>query len=284
MRKMWNLITNENIKVFAKISTVVMLAIIVALVAGYFLLLFVTNLGINAMLGEPVATDYDKLIQTEQQDKNVGWEIRVEQYTFMRDNTISQYADWRALAVDDAYALKAKFPDTEEAPALESTDENLTESAPNERADRVDEEERLAAQANFDAIMDTIKKDDWKTYLKDKGERVQEDQNLPQPVKEAQGWSIQFRIDHDVKPEARDLVNGDWKNNLIYTLENSKRSINEIMLQPYAERDQDRLSKLNNSVLVDTYRLEKDINVHTRADDAAIHDINVVTKKTHWKC
>lgn len=251
MRKMCGLIVNEYIKIFAKVSTIIMLVVIVVLALGYNGLMFTNNKMQVIYYGSNDSNMfYDQQIQNELQNKQPGWETRVEQYTFLRDNKINDF-DWRSAAVYEAFALKETI-----------------NSMPNE-------DEKISNQARFDAMINSIRSDDWKTYLKDNMTRIRTDQDIPQGEKDIQLWSMQYRIDHDVKPDAPNYPDSNWKSNLIYTLENNKKMLNEELQKPYAERDQSKYAVFNEAVLIDTYRLDNNIEVATKPDNPNANGMGV---------
>jgi ABC-2 type transport system permease protein len=94
---------------------------------------------------------------------------------------------------------------------------------------------------------------------------------MEQDEKDIQLWSIDYRLKYDVSPiEADDKTTNNWKNDLIDSVERNKRSYDDEMKKPPADRDSKSLETYNNLVLTGIYRLENNVEVYTQSDKSEL--------------
>ncbi|MDR0286672.1 MAG: ABC transporter permease, partial [Clostridiales bacterium] len=184
---------------------------------------------------------YEQLIADEEANQLPGWENRVEQYTFMRDNNI-EIAEWRRNAAFELYVYKGTLDNMPDGDA------------------------KTTAQIRFDTMKAAIVNDDWRTYLQERERVLKDDTTMEQNEKDVQLWSIDFRLKYDIKPDPGNFSSENWKDTLIYMTENEKRSYNDEMEKPLPDRDPTILETLNTEALIDMYRLENNIQVFTQPD------------------
>jgi ABC-2 type transport system permease protein len=251
LRKLTNLIINEYVKVFAKISTVIMLIAIAALAGIYTFANYQSVQQEKRWQTSDTSSQletYDQIIARERSVQSPGWEIRVERYTYERDHRIDLYdGNWKDLAVANAFDHKSN------ALAAE------TES----------EKARLEQAAND--MIATVEKDDWKNYVNLLIRLVNQNPILSAEEKEAQLWTLNYRLTHDVKPgNAYFGYNiysnddqADWRNNALVMLESAKQTMNEQYAKAVADRETNALAEAEYAVAINTYRLENEVNLFT---------------------
>ena len=232
MRKLINLIINENIKVFLKISTIIMLVVTILLAVGYNGMYFFVSVNDRNNSYSYDDTDFQSIIDTEKKDKIEGWEARVEAYEFLIKNNVQNHSDWRAAAAFEAFNLKSAATEQQ------------------------DETEKAKLQKSFDTMLTQINNDDWKAYLKNQLDELKDNKDYPSAEKETQLWALQYRLDNDIRP---DWNTDDWKTTLFSQVENCKRAYAEEMEKPYGERDQKQLAMYNDAALIGLHRLDNNI-------------------------
>ena len=104
MRKIWNVIINEYIKIFAKISTKIMLICIVLLAVLWNVGMYFSSRN-NSYSPESYELDFDARIS----EYSGVDETRADMYRFMKEIGIESLEDWRYNAINDiTYELEDK--------------------------------------------------------------------------------------------------------------------------------------------------------------------------------
>ncbi len=163
--KFFRLIQNEYIKILKKISTWIMLVLILVVCVGYFGISKIAEYEINNSMYAMTDEDYAEQLQSDlayaKETKYEGWEADAGEYQFCLDHEIYRY-DWRRQAVN------AAFHDVTDADAAES----LKKAA-------IDGDWKTYFQYNLDALPDGSQEDE-------------------------SAWLMQYCIDHDIAPDEND--------------------------------------------------------------------------------
>lgn len=233
MRKMWNLMVNEHIKAFSKISTIIMVIAIIGLSVLYNL---VMHMGNQTYYSDEYYQSYDQQISDAKAQKYEGWEDDVKALEFLRDNNIEQGDPWRRSAAYEVSNMR-KY-------ALE------------------------AGNSSFKAVADNaenaVLSSDWKSYYQEYRKYVEKSYE-DEVEKDLQLWEIDSRLKYDIEPKKWNEE--DWKNTLINNIYSAKITYNSEMAKDLASRDNDTLNDLEEIILIGEYRLENNIEVNTQPDN-----------------
>ena len=222
MLKFLRLMKNEFIKLSLKLSTWIMIIIVLALCIGYSVLCYAIpryNAGYYTVNS---ASGYKSEIEYLEDVKPDDWKEQVENYQFLLDNQI--YDGWRYGAAQEMFSLK-------------------TDNADKETAEKIG------------LIRKAIENNDWKMYYQ---YRIDENKAIytDEEEREAQNWGYKYCLDNNIEPIA-----GEWKTEVIDELAQAKISAYQaenspIPLKGDAERE---YSTLKDRIKVNEYRLENNI-------------------------
>jgi len=241
LRKFCNLVVNEYVKVFSRLSTKIMLAVIILLALGYNALSHY-DLNQSRRWDSNYASsieDYDQMIEDAKHYKEKGWEIQVEKLEFARDNDINIYdSGWQSYAVASLFSTKQLL------------------------ADAVSDEEKALLQQEFDKQKDVILQGDWKAYISNKIESLEaEIKDLDEL--DIATWAGKYCIANNIEPKAYEK---DWKSNIVYAIENAKLSNYNEVKKPVQDRNIRQIEENNEAILVGMYRLENNIEIASVPD------------------
>lgn len=242
MAKFFRLIHNEYIKIFHRISTFIMLGLMVLAALGLNLVALLVQSSMSASrdgyYGDP-DTYYNDQIDYLKTAKPEGYQWDIEQYTFMKEMDIDSFhEDWRAQAVFNLYDMKKQ-------------DALLQESGA-EQKDR----ERLTSY-----ITDTetaIRSQDWKKFCEATIALNQSDDSLTKEQKEQVIWEYQYRLDHNIPWNSE-----NWKSVLVAKTATLKQEVEDAQaMQQTGQGDVTGLEKQEEQLKIDLYRLEHDIEIN----------------------
>ena len=241
MRKWFGLLCNEYIKIFAKVSTVVVMIAVIAMSLLYYAVIAGVDFGVEYERPQMQETDYQKLIDQEKREKSPGWEMRAERHQFMLDQKISQHDDWRYEVVYEAYGQKANAEYT------------------------LDPAESTAAEKRAEELLRIAREKDWKAYLADQISIMKADENVEQGQKDILIWGMQYRIDNGIDPG---LPGADisWKSAVVEQVMRQKTALAQMMKEPFFRRYQPEVTTLKEEIAIHTYRLDNDVQYYTKPD------------------
>lgn len=241
MGKFFKLVQNEYIKILNRISTWIILGLVVLAALGLCLVSVLVKNEMNRnndTYSQSTYTDgmYDSEIAYQKDSKPEGYEQMIEALEFLRDNKIP-YADWRYTAANDMAQVKTQLASASASGLDDATVKALTKTA----------------QDYKNAILAK----DWKAYYQIKIDVIQEDASLSKEEKEMQEWQYQYRLGHDLKPGS------DWKSNLITETATLKAQVASMRKEQESGTAQD-MEKLNQNVdkiQANLYRIEHNIRL-----------------------
>jgi len=217
------LMKNEFIKLSLKISTWIMVIIIVALCVGYSVMCYaMVKYSDNGMYNNNNGMNYTGEMEYLEETKPQGWEEQVESLQYLMDNQI--YDGWRYTAAADMSSVKAGGKDKT------TTDKvNLIKSA--------------------------IENNDWKMYFQFK---VDENNAIYTDTteREIQNWGYTYSLDNNIEPAV-----GEWKSKVIDELALAKISAYQIesSSQSLSGDVQKEFDTLKDNMKINEYRLENNI-------------------------
>lgn len=163
MRKIYNVVINEYIKIFAKISTKIMLICIVLLAVFW-------------SVGSYI--DYHRRNSNTMDELDMRYGSDTELYDSMKEMGIKNADDWRAEAYPGIYYGISDI-DNRQPP--------------------LSEEEKTAAKQRYERFRKTMTDNDYKAYFRLQMEEMQ-DNSMPDSEKELELWSLQYQLDHNIPP------------------------------------------------------------------------------------
>lgn len=242
MGRFFKLVQNEYIKVLRRISTWIMLILIVLASLGLFVVSLIAQ---NEMSKDRQRYNpsvyqegqYDNEISYQKEAKPDGYEQRIEVLEFLRDQKVP-YGDWRNQAADDMVAAKVQADTAKDAGQDTATVNALKKTA---------EDYNTAVRNN-----------QWEAYYGLKLAAVKNDSTLSAETKDAQKWQYQYRLDHKIKPDS-----SDWKSNLIDSTGVLKAQAASLQEQQKsgAAPDMEKLNKMDSQIQTSLYRLEHNIPI-----------------------
>lgn len=256
MARFFRLVQNEYIKIFHRVSTWMILGIIIVGAIG----LNVTSVMAQSnRYSRTQSTDfseeqYEKLISSAKESKQEGYELDVEMLEFLRDNKIS-YSDWRAAAGNEITSMKKQLADPKKSGLDDKSAAALTKTAQD--------------------FKDAILADNWETYYKLKISQIDVNTSLSKEAKDVQKWQYQYALDHAVKPDAT-----NWKSSLVRETARLKTVVFESQQQQQKgiQAESAELDKNKDMILIDEYRLEHDISL----DVASSNLTSFNEKMNYW--
>lgn len=264
MARFFRLVHNEYIKVLHRISTFIMLGLMVLAALGLNLVaVFLQNTmtaNQDSYYGDP-ETYYNDQIDYLETAKPEGYEWDIEQYRFMKEQGIDPFAyDWRGDAVFNLYEAKKQ-------------DAQLEESG-------VSPEDRERFTDYISASESAIRSQDWKKFCEATVAFYRSDSSLNQEQQEQAVWEYQYRLDHDVPWDSK-----DWKSTLLANTANLKKEVESAQaMQQSGQGDVTGLEKQEDQLKIDLYRLDHDIQVNAgdygMTVDNPLHFWSVFTSST----
>lgn len=232
MRKIYNVILNEYIKIFAKISTKIMLVCIVLLAVFWNVGSYLANRSSQEYYRNDL--DYDSLIN----EYSGTDETQADMYRFMKEQDIKSTEDWRYAAITDSANALAGLINRQPA-----------------------EEEKAAARQWYDRCKRAIADNDSKAYLRLRIEFVKTYETLTEEERKIKLWSLQYQIDHDITPA--------WSDKRYQTLQKlvtDKTQLLSLEQAPAESRDAKQIHDLQSSIAVGEYVLEHNLETYLVPD------------------
>lgn len=238
---MFKLIQNELIKIFSKISTYIMLAILLIFIGAFaFLMRSVTN---NFGAASYTTEDWNNEIQYLESSKPQGYELQIEQYQFMKQlGAALSGQDWEWQAVTEVY-------NAYRAPVLYMEDS-------------LSEEEKLDYEQKLEAAKERIKARDWKRYASLRLEQLRQGEESD-AIKEARVYPYQYMLEHNLDPAQK-----NWQEDVVNTISSAKVSLLQMEEQQSQghEVSEERRKELENGLALAQYQLDHGISSYIDED------------------
>lgn len=239
MARFFRLVKNEYLKIILKVSTWIMLALVVLAALGLSVLATVVRSDDyrNSASYQNYVTNY---VSSEREylkaSKPEGYEQQLEKLDFMEKAGINP-ADWRFDLVSEI------MPQIEALQQMEGQQE---------------EAQRL--MKSNQAILAALEKNDWKAFCQAKIDAIEANPALSKEQKDEAKWEYAYRMEQGVSYEQ-----DDWKNGLITEVAGLKSSVNAMEQQLAAGQpvDMELLQSQKDNLALGQYRLEHNISVDT---------------------
>lgn len=247
MSKFMKLVKNEYLKVLLKISTWIMLILVV-----------LTALGLNVLSAvskhqqQQYESSYNEMemikndLSYYENAKPEGYEQQVERLRMMIEYEVG-YDSWQNLALEDYVQSQSELEMLQQQNASAEEIKNL--------------------KAKSELYKKQVAENDWRGYYSTKLQEIRADQSLSQKEKEQKSWEYQYRLENDLVMDST-----NWKSNLVLQISGLKEEILSMELQK--EQGQqisaEDLQKAEEKMQIGLYRLEHDIKVNT-ADNGGIN-------------
>ncbi len=241
MRKFIGLVKNEYIKIFAKVSTIIFLVILVVCSVGLsFILWGADKFQDEADHRYEYMQSYDELINEAQNQKYTGWEQDVEIWRFCKENDIEQYSGWRYESAWGAFYIGSTEPDLAEK------------------------------------LKTAIVKSDWESVFKLQKKYIESGGNASDITymsdNESALWAINYRLNNNVAPDSE-----NWKSNLVDSAVSYMSEYNSYMKLSKAGQDENKMSVLKDQITLAKYRLDNDIRYHTSPNTGDLVSMTTVS-------
>lgn len=239
---MFNLIKNELIKIFTKISTYLMLGMVLLFVAGMALLLkgsFRNNNNHYAYNTETIQYEIEYLESSKPQ----GYELELKRFEYM-DDSGKDWTDgsWQMDALQNAF--------TEWQAPLVYDGESLSQ------------EQISQYQENFDQEMAGVLADDWDAYATQKLQQIDAGNDSAE-VKEAKRYYYEYMREHEIHPGS-----GDWRENVAKQAGSQRTEL--AALEESGKKgeyvSEEARVQLQDQLAICEYRLENDISTYMDED------------------
>ena len=240
MIKFMNLVKNEYIKIFRRVSTWILIILVALAAIGFNSMLKIGQVyserSSDSYYSDPknAIQDMKNEINYLKQEKADGYEIDIERCNFMIDHKIS-YRDWRYDDISTLFEKKKSL--------------FLAKSAGEITDQYSDEEKQIQNQ------LDMLSNNNWKAYYTLKVNTVKSDTMLSAEEKEAHAYAYRFMLDNDISPESN-----NWQVSLANII--MQRKIELISMGADQELSDEQLQAkqdLKDDILIDEYRLKNDI-------------------------
>lgn len=232
---MLKLIKNEWIKVFSKISTYVLLALVLIFVVGFSVLM---KISMNSSYGGYTYTDTD--IEGEisylESSRDPGYELDIKRYEFMRDHdTARDTSSWEYTALIDAF-------DTYQYDLVYPTDQ-LTD------------ERRAQLSSDFDAVTSAIIAGDWNAYANAKIEAI-ERSGADSELTEIRTYPYRYMIENGLDPD-----DDPWQESVVEEIARLEEEKYNYQKQQEAGTyiSDAVMEETDNSLAILNYRLENNV-------------------------
>lgn len=238
MVRFLKLVKNEYLKIFLKLSTWIMIALIVVTALG---LNTISKFAENKMESNSRSSSFEDMnyegqINDLKDRKPDGYELEIEKIQFIVDHKIEPN-DWKSQAVDELFHQKSLLS-----------------------PDGMNAENETGIEESMQKLTDSIVKDDWKAYCNAIIFAVDQNKSLSQQAKDGQKWEAEYRLANDIP-----FDHNDWKSQLVTATKSARLTVSE--LEQQAESGQEinyaALTSAQNLVLINEYRLEHNIETET---------------------
>lgn len=250
MGKFCRLVKNEYIKVFTKVSTLVLLILVVLFSLGFTSIMKIgqvlsersMNYYYSEKTDDLVVEGYKETIESLKQEQAEGYEAEVEYYEFLIANKIS-WIDWRNDFAHNIILEKWAWTQTDD-----------TEAAPK----------------NYDAMLQMLRDNNWKGYYTLLVNSAKSDTSLSEAEREARIYQYQYALDHNLDPAVR-----SWKTGLVTEISGTKQKLLEFEgKHQLTAEEAERKADMEESLLLLEYRLEHDLESIPRL--ISLQDINSI--------
>ncbi len=232
---MFKLIQNEMIKIFSKVSTYIMLGILLVLLVG-----------VSALMKISGTYSYSGYTYTEQDlqseldylnsSKPDGYEVQVAEYEYMMKSGREWNTDsWEFEALDEAF-------------------QNFQAPLSYQR-DGMTDEEAAAYQNNLDETIRVIESGDWNAYAQLRLDQIAAGTE-EETVKEARSFPYRYMLDNQIKADA-----GDWREDAAMEAGTAKLQVAELDQQKAQGMyvSEESYEEAQNQAAICEYRLEHGI-------------------------
>ncbi len=225
MSKFFNLIVNELVKILAKSSTKIMLAIIVLLAFFWNLAAFINDREMRKIDEEVI--DYDYIFEVYKYSEEYE-----SMYQFLKEIGVTVTSDWRYDAMQDI------------------TDElsGTLRDYPSQRE---------AALEWYEKLKKPIGDNDPKGYLARRIEYINTLPGMDSDTKKAYAAILKFAMENDIPPTRHD----SRFSNLL-SLIDKKAELSLLESMPADIRDTKRITTLKNEIAISEYAIEKNITTY----------------------
>ena len=232
---MFKLIQNEMIKIFSKVSTYIMLGILLVLLVG-----------VSALMKISGTYSYSGYTYTEQDlqseldylnsSKPDGYEVQVAEYEYMMKSGREWNTDsWEFEALDEAF-------------------QNFQAPLSYQR-DGMTDEEAAAYQNNLDETIRVIESGDWNAYAQLRLDQIAAGTE-EETVKEARSFPYRYMLDNQIEADA-----GDWREDAAMEAGTAKLQVAELDQQKAQGMyvSEESYEEAQNQAAICEYRLEHGI-------------------------
>lgn len=184
---MLKLIQNEWIKIFSKISTYIMLVLLLLLTVGMSFIMKKTS-GYGEYSYVYTKENIESEIAYLNSSKPEGYELQVAEYEYMKNSGKEwDINSWEFEALQEAWQ-------TWQAPLMYQ---------------QLSDEEKNAIQNSFDAVIQKIENSDWKGYAQLRLKQIEEG-STTEEQKEAESYWYRTMLEYGIEPDT-----GDWREDRI---------------------------------------------------------------------
>ena len=239
---MFKLIQNEMIKIFSKVSTYIMLGILLVLLVG-----------VSALMKISGTYSYSGYTYTEQDlqseldylnsSKLDGYEVQVAEYEYMMKSGREWNTDsWEFEALDEAF-------------------QNFQAPLSYQR-DGMTDEEAAAYQNNLDETIRVIESGDWNAYAQLRLDQIAAGTE-EETVKEARSFPYRYMLDNQIEADA-----GDWREDAAMEAGTAKLQVAELDQQKAQGMyvSEESYEEAQNQAAICEYRLEHGIENYIDED------------------
>ena len=232
---MFKLIQNEMIKIFSKVSTYIMLGILLVLLVGVSALMKISGTYIYSgytYTEQDLQSELDYLNSS----KPDGYEVQVAEYEYMMKSGREWNTDsWEFEALDEAF-------------------QNFQAPLSYQR-DGMTDEEAAAYQNNLDETIRVIESGDWNAYAQLRLDQIAAGTE-EETVKEARSFPYRYMLDNQIKADA-----GDWREDAAMEAGTAKLQVAELDQQKAQGMyvSEESYEEAQNQAAICEYRLEHGI-------------------------
>lgn len=233
---MFRLIKNELVKVFAKISTYLMLGLTLIFVVGMaFLMKMSYQYSNHQYIYNKENIQYE--IAYLESSKPQGYELEIKRFEYMKDSGRKWVTDsWQLNALEEAFM-------TWQSPLV---------------YDDLSEEQKDQYQSNFDNEMAAVLQDDWNAYADQQLKKIDEGTDS-KGVKAAKGFYYNYMMEQKIQPDS-----DDWREEVAKQVVVNKTELEELKEKEvkgdYASED--GKEQLQNTLAINEYRLEHNLSTY----------------------
>lgn len=239
MVRFMNLVKNEYIKTFRRVSTWILIILVALAAVGFSAMVKIVQVVNDRSIvyysdSQNLIEDLKNEINYLKQEKADGYEIDIERCNFMIDHEIS-YRDWRYADIFNLFEQKKSL--------------FLAKAAGENAEQYADEEKQIQNQ------LDMLGNNNWKAYYTLKVNTVKSNTALSAEEKEANLYAYRFMLDNDLSP-----ASDSWKVSLANTIMQQK--IELLSLGADQELSGEQLQEkqaLKDEILKEEYRLKNNI-------------------------